>query len=102
MNAPTNFVEVIDGVRYDVSKAMLLADNQFWDGSNWERDGRNRFLYRTPNGRYFTVRLSQWQGERDSLQPITEDDARELYETVLFERHVGYEDAFPNVEVIDA
>ena len=48
MQAPSKFVHIIDRKRYDVSKATLLADNNYWDGHNHERQGRNTFLYRTP------------------------------------------------------
>lgn len=43
-----------------------------------------------------------WQGERDTLTPIDESDAIELYEGPLTEHHVKYEDAFPSVTVEDA
>lgn len=59
MRPPTDFVRVIDRTRYDVSKAILLASDCYWDGHNFERRGRNTFLYRTPGGRYFTVHLTQ-------------------------------------------
>lgn len=102
MNAPKNFSRVVDGIRYDVSKATLIADDVYWDGQNMERHGRNKFLYRTPKGRYFTVGLTQWQGERDSLTPVSEAEARELYEGALTEHYAEYEEAFPSAEVQEA
>jgi len=102
MNAPTTFERIIDGKRYSVEAATLLADDAYWDGRNHERYGRNQFLYRTPNGNYFTVTLSQWQGEFDQLEPVDQDDARGLYEGPLTEHHVDYADAFPDVVVEDA
>jgi len=53
-----------------VSTATLLAGDDWWDGHNWERQGRNTCLYRTPRGAYFTVTFSQWQGEGDRLDPV--------------------------------
>ena len=102
MNVPTNFSRIVNRTRYDVSKATLLASDCYWDGSNFERGGRNRFLYRTPNGRYFLVSLTQWQGEQDTLEPVDIDDAVLLYEGPLSEHRVEYEAAFPDVEVMDA
>jgi hypothetical protein len=93
---------IVDGVRYQVAAATLLADDQYWDGRNYERRGRNRFLYRTPKGRYFVVTLTLWQGEQDALEPVDEADARRLYENDLTEHAVSWEDAFPQATVEDA
>ena len=43
-----------------------------------------------------------WQGERDNLAPVSLERARELYEGPLTEHDLGYEAAFPSVEVDDA
>ncbi len=102
MNAPKEFARVVNRKRYDVTTADLLADDVFWDGHNFERHGRNMFLYRTPRGRYFTVTLSQWQGERDTLTPVELEEAIELYEGPLTEHRVSYATAFPKVTVEDA
>lgn len=67
-----------------------------------ERSGRNRFLYRTPKGAYFVVTLTQWQGEADTLEPISQQEAIELYENSLTEHAVEYGEAFPEVTVEDA
>ena len=92
---------IIDGVRYDTEKATLIAHDVFWDGHNFERHGRNVWLYRTPNGRYFTVRGTLWQGVRDTLTPLSPEEARQLYER-LPEQESPYEEAFPGMEIIDA
>lgn len=102
MNAPTDFVRVVDRTRYDVSKSQLIASDCYWDGSNFERHGRNVFLYRTPGGRYFTVTLTQWQGERDTLTPVTLEEAIELYEHQLPEHEAEYSEAFPEVQNLEA
>lgn len=102
MNAPEKMSRVVNGVRYDVEKATLIASDCYWDGHNMERHGRNTFLYRTPRGRYFAVNLTQWQGERDSLTPVSEAEARELYESSLPEHAVEYEEAFPAAKVEEA
>lgn len=102
MTVPDNMQRVVGGIRYRVATATLLADDQYWDGRNHERNGRNRFLYRTPTGRYFVVTLSMWQGEQDTLEPIGEDEAATLYEQELTEHHVDWEDAFPHRQVEEA
>ena len=102
MDAPKEFSRIIERKRYDVKTATLIADNVYWDGSNFERSGRNEFLYRTPNGSYFTVNLTQWQGERDTLTPVTQAEALELFEGSLSEHYVKYAEAFPGVTVKEA
>lgn len=102
MNPPNSMSAIIDRKKYSVKTAELLAGNDYWDGHNFERSGRNEFLYRTPNGAYFTVNLTQWQGERDTLLPVTQDEAIELFEGDLTEHRVKYAEAFPNVVVVDA
>jgi len=102
MKPPKQFVKIIDRKRYDVNKATLLAGDDYWDGSNIERHGRNTWLYQTPNGAYFTVTLTQWQGERDSLEPVTLEDAIRLFEGPLTEHRVTYAEAFPDVQVAEA
>ena len=102
MRPPTDMTRIIDRRRYSTATATLLAGDDFWDGHNFERRGRNDFLYRTPGGRYFVVGLTQWQGEQDVLRPIDLDEAIELYEGRLTEHRVDYAEAFPDVEVINA
>jgi hypothetical protein len=102
MNPPTRFTKIIDRKRYSTQTATLIADDAYWDGHNHERRGRNTFLYRTPGGRYFTVNLTQWQGEQDTLTPVDLDEAIRLYEGPLSEHAVSYRAAFPNVIVEDA
>jgi len=43
-----------------------------------------------------------WQGEQDSLQPVSLEEAIELYEGPLTNHAVDFEQAFPDVEVQDA
>lgn len=102
MKPPKNFVHIVNRKRYSTANATLIASDAYWDGHNFERRGRNRFLYRTPKGEYFTVTLTQWQGEQDTLTPVTQDEAITLYENDLSEHEIGYSDAFPGVNVEDA
>ena len=102
MKAPKDFTRIVGKVRYSTATAALVASDAYWDGHNFERRGRNTFLYRTPKGRYFSVTLTQWQGERDTLSPLSVDDAIELYEGSLSEHEMEYTEAFPGVEVEEA
>ena len=92
---------VIDGKRYNTETATLIADNVYWDGHNFERNGTNAWLYRTPKGAFFMVYGTLWQGERDHLEPVSLDEAVSAYEcdpnspyVNLPEHHLEYEEAF--------
>lgn len=85
--------KIIDGKRYTVNTSTLLADNDYWDGNNFTKNGRNTFLYKTRGGAYFRVDMTSWQGERDRIEALTLGEAMELYEQ-LPEQHVDYETAF--------
>ena len=102
MKPPEKMTRIIGRKRYSTQTATLLASDAYWDGHNFERHNRNTFLYRTPTGAYFTVNLSQWQGEQNSLDPVTLEEAIELYEGRLSEPEVSYAEAFPEVKVDDA
>ena len=101
MNCPS-MIRIIEGKRYRTETATLLADDVYWDGHNMERGGRNTFLFRTPRGAYFTVTVTMWQGEHDTLTPLDEAEAIRLYEEALPEHYVAYSEAFPNVTVEEA
>lgn len=102
MQAPENMTRIINRIRYSTATAELIADDAYWDGHNHERRGVNRFLYKTKKGAYFLVTLSQWQGSQDTLEPISEGEAIDLFEGPLTEHYAPYEKAFPDIEVIDA
>ncbi len=38
--------KIVNGKRYSTEPSTLIASNEFWDGSNYERSGTNRHLYR--------------------------------------------------------
>lgn len=98
---PRQMIEIIDRKRYDTEKATLIAGDDYWDGHNYERSGRNTFLYRTAKGSYFAQHLTCWQEERDCIEPLSVDEATKLWED-LSKRRVEYEEAFPGIEVEDA
>ena len=93
MHPSSTMKRVIGGKVYNVATATPVASDEFWDGRNFERHGRNTFLYRTPRGAFFEVNLSQWQGERNTIIPLTRDEAMALYDE-LPEHELEYEQAF--------
>ncbi len=95
---------VIDRTVYDTRTATLLADDAWWDGHNFERHGRNTFLYRAKNGAFFVVHCTCWEGEHDSLEPLTGPEAEALYETLAQSDHeaLPFEQAFPGVQLQEA
>lgn len=101
MHPQENMTETISGKRYTVETATLLASDEYWDGNNFEKGGRNHFLYRTPKGNFFVVNLTQWIGERDTLLPLSQSEALELWES-LPEKEVEVEDAFPGLKIEEA
>jgi hypothetical protein len=84
---------VIDGKLYNTETAQVAASDHYWDGSNWERYGRNVFLYKTAKGNFFLHRTTRWQGERDSIEALSEGEARQHYEE-LPEHELSYEETF--------
>jgi hypothetical protein len=77
--------------------AMVEANNNldWWDGSNWTCGStcRHKGLTRLSDGRYVLIHTTQWQGERDyaeiisekqALQEILKADAVELLEEPKF------------------
>lgn len=99
---PTSMTAVIGKKRYSTDTAALIAHNAYWDGNNWERQGRNTFLFKTPRGSYFAQHLTRWEGEHDRLEPVTQDEAIELYEGSLRSHELEFDQAFPGVKVVEA
>jgi hypothetical protein len=90
---PRKIEAVVDKLKYTTEGAELLASDAFFDGRNWERQGRNTFLYRTKKGRYFIVKQTTIRGEWDKLEPLEEGDAMTLYST-LPTKEIPFESAF--------
>lgn len=85
--------KIINGKVYDTKTAELIADNEYWDGNNMDRNGRNTYLYKTKKGRFFLHETTRWQGERDYIEAISDGEAKCQYEE-LPEHAVSWEDAF--------
>jgi len=96
-----DFTAIVNRKRYSTRTATLLAGNDYWDGHNFERHGRNSFLYRTARGAYFALHQTTWQGERTCIEPLTTDEAADLWER-LPEHRSCWEDAFSKLTLEDA
>lgn len=96
-----NLVKVINGKKYETAKAIVIAHNCYWDGHNFERNGRNIWLLKTPNGNYFLQHQSLWQGEHDYIEPISLEEAVQWYETMPV-AEMEFEEAFPDVIIEEA
>lgn len=89
---------IFDRKRYDTKTSTLLAGDDWFDGHNYERRGRQRFLYRTAKGAFLLQSLTQWEKERNRLELVDEAQALALWEE-LTERRVGFSEAFPGVNL---
>jgi hypothetical protein len=98
---PKSMTAVINRKRYSTDTATLLAGNDHWDGHNFERNGRNCFLYCTPKGSYFLLNMTCWEGELDNIEPLCTDEAVSAFEG-LSRKRVKFEEAFPGVTVEEA
>jgi hypothetical protein len=93
---PASMTAMIDGKRYSTDAGALIASDVYWDGRAWERSGHNTFLFRTPRGAYFAQHQSFWQDQRDTLKPLSPEEAIALYEC-LPQKAMNIPDAFPGV-----
>ena len=75
---------------------MILATEQI----NLIVAGRRIYIAQK-KGNYFIVHETHWQGESDSLRPLSQDEAIEEYEN-MFEQREEFEDSFPDVKIEEA
>ncbi len=63
--------EVIGMVEY-------TANLDYWDGSNNTSgsSGHHLGIGKTQDGRYYLIHGTQWQGERDSAEIVSEEEAK--------------------------
>jgi len=85
--------QIVNGKLYDTDKATLVASDRYFDGSNFDRHGRNTYLYKTKKGAFFVHHSTLWQGELDSIEPCTEAEAKVYFER-LPENEISYFEAF--------
>ena len=92
---------IIKRQRYSTETATLLADDEYADRSDRLPHGRATHLYRAPNGGYFAHHETIWQREHDTIEPLTASEAADLYES-LINHEIPFEEAFPDIPVVDA
>ena len=66
--------QIINGLVYNTKTAQLIADDKFWDGHNYDRQGRSNSLYKTQKGNFFILHETRWQGERNTITPVTQSE----------------------------
>ena len=98
---PRNMNWVLAGKRYRTEKATLVAHDAYWNNYNWEQGGRNTFLFRTPNGSFFTQHQTLVPGESDTIKPVDIAEAMHLYQS-LHKKEVPFVIVFPSAMVEDA
>jgi hypothetical protein len=98
---PENMIWVVAGKRYRTDKATLIAHDEYWNGYNCEQDGRNTFLFRTPEGNFFAQYQTLLPGEINRIVPLATSEAIALYQS-LRKKEVPFGVVFPNVRVKDA
>lgn len=89
---------VINKKAYNTETAERIATNDFSNGNDKFNLGRTESLYRTKKGSYFEVNYTVWEGESNSLTPLSKDEAEVVYEK-MFDRIIEFELAFPDMEV---
>jgi len=129
---PVSVVKIIGNLRYSTDKAILIANDVYSEevstmnftetlvpgdsvlpphttitgievvGTVYERNGKNRFLYRTEKGRYFLVTQTQAKGAANTLEPLTLEVAGRLYYEELPIHPVEPELALPDYMIEDA
>ena len=101
---PRELSQVIGRKRYSTETAILISGDDYFDGRNYERNGRNTFLYRTPKGSYFAAHLTGCQGENNYLQALSEEEAITLFESHMQTGNIriDFDKAFPGIEVEEA
>ena len=91
----------ISGKRYSTQASTLVAHDNYWDGETWERDGRNTFLFRGPDGRFFAQhRVRSFDctdGLHDTLEPLEEVTAIPLFWELPVKEH-EFPAAFPSTD----
>ena len=63
--------KIINGKKYDTNTAEFLFNT-------YNGVGRIGKLYRKKNGEFFISHITQWEGESSSIEPISENEAKEL------------------------
>jgi hypothetical protein len=101
MMQPQNMTRVVGGKRYRTDTATLLAHDEYWNGHAYEQNGRNTFLFRTPNGSFFAQNQILLPVVTGEIVPLDRNEAMSLYHS-LYRKEVPFAVAFPSIRVRDA
>lgn len=94
---PYDIDTIINQKRFRTSSSTLIAHDAFRDDrGSYEREGTNKFLYRTQRGAYWIV--EQRGRGRAQCEELDVDGALNAYE-LLEVKAEPFGDAFPGVEV---
>jgi len=98
---PQNMIWVAAGKRYRTDTATLIAHDEYWNGHHFEQNGRNTFLFRTPNGNFFAQYQTLLPGEINKITPLETNEALRLYQS-LHRKEVPFRVVFPCITEGDA
>ncbi len=84
---------IVNRMIYDTEKAEVVATDRYWDGHNWDRHGRTQTLMKTERGNFFMFYETRWQGERDHIEPLDPERAKNKYEELPIQE-MDYKEAF--------
>lgn len=98
---PQSMTRVVGSKRYCTDTATLLAHDEYWNGHAYEQNGRNTFLFRTPNGSFFAQHQTLLPVITGEIVPLDKEEAMSLYHS-LYRKEVPFAIAFPCVRVKDA
>jgi len=98
---PQNMIWVAAGKRYRTDTATLIAHDEYWNGHHFEQNGRNTFLFRTPNGNFFAQYQTLLPGEINRITPLEANEALRLYQS-LHRKEVPFRVVFPCITEEDA
>ena len=70
-------VNVFDEDGNVIGRVRYNADLDFWDGRNWTcgSTGRHQGIAKLKDCRYVLIHGTQWQGERDTAELVTAEEA---------------------------
>ena len=91
---PRDMNWVVAGKRYRTETATLVAHDACWNNCNWEHDGRNTFLFRTSQGRFFAQYQTLAPCKTDTIKPLDTGEALHLYQS-LGKKEVPFVVIFP-------
>lgn len=80
-------IQVINGKRYDSQKSETI-------GTISKGTGRTTTLEKTKKGNFFLYHCTQWEGEINSIDPISKEKAVKQYGDIIGEADVDYESTF--------